>query len=133
MADGPDNCRVIANADQVDLDADGTGDACDQLVPIDAGLPDAGADGLPDAGSDDAGLPDGGTDDAGLPDAGTDAAGPPDAGAVDASSADAAEDPAAPDGCSCRTDGSPAAALGPTLALLLALRSRRRGARVSRR
>src|SRR5690349_22961951 len=27
--DGVDNCRDVANADQADLDGDGTGDACD--------------------------------------------------------------------------------------------------------
>ena len=34
VPDGTDNCPNVANADQVDSDGDGTGDACD-LFPLD--------------------------------------------------------------------------------------------------
>ena len=43
-SDGADNCPAIANADQADADADGTGDACDTLPTTYAFTDAAGAD-----------------------------------------------------------------------------------------
>ncbi|MGV3621539.1 MAG: thrombospondin type 3 repeat-containing protein [Archangium sp.] len=55
-----DNCFNVANADQRDVDFDGTGDACDATPGVCSGIPDGG---LPpvDAGTEfDAGVPDAG-------------------------------------------------------------------------
>src|SRR5690606_34322055 len=41
-----DNCYELPNADQLDTDADGTGDACD---PTPWGDPDTDGDGIPDS------------------------------------------------------------------------------------
>lgn len=45
--DGTDNCRLVANADQADVDQDGIGDACDQNI---GPAPDAGTDAGADSG-----------------------------------------------------------------------------------
>ena len=54
VPDGTDNCPNVANADQVDSDSDGTGDACD-VYPLDeTETADTDADGIGDnADSDD--------------------------------------------------------------------------------
>jgi len=48
VPDGTDNCPNVANADQVDRDSDGTGDACD-VYPLDeTETADTDADGIGD-------------------------------------------------------------------------------------
>jgi hypothetical protein len=49
VPDGADNCPKIANADQLDSDQDGIGDACEGVI-VDPGDDDAGGDGSGSAG-----------------------------------------------------------------------------------
>jgi MYXO-CTERM domain-containing protein len=44
LLDGVDNCRAVANDDQVDDDGDAVGDACDALIDADGDLVDDGVD-----------------------------------------------------------------------------------------
>lgn len=59
--DPHDNCVMTSNADQADLDFDGTGDACDATPGMCTGIPDGGLPPIDGGVEVDAGVPDAGS------------------------------------------------------------------------